>query len=279
MLGIDSLSSLGIEKYASQDVANLGATQQVAYHAKKIREYLRDRVGRFDKTQTVVMLASHETARIPKAGDFNKETKSSLAQEAIGIHATFGLDLDAKKWILKEQGTEIGSIITLYTFKNKVSPRHRKITLYLDFLNGFDMVKTDADFLLGHPESPLAERYLPKADKVAMHAYRHSGRVFCRAISDKPFSSDEDFLRAFYANEPMLQWAREVLRIRGFGFDFEKMFMNTPNGEMPDAAEQDAEAAKGYKGLADIAEPAVEAAAPEASEPAEEVKAPETDDT
>ena len=37
-------------------------------------------------------------------------------------------------------------------------------------------------------------------------------------------SGREEFMRTLYANEPLLMQLREALRIRGFGFGFEKQY-------------------------------------------------------
>lgn len=235
VIGIDSLSSLGAEAGVNVDIADVGSTSALSYHTRKLREFFRHRVARFRDTQTFLMLASHETATIEMGGkrSFGGNSKGSLAGEAIGIQATYGADLESRKYVDKAIGKEIGSIVSIETFKNKLSPPHRKLELYLVWNKGFDLVKTDVEFLINHSASPFAQE---DGSKVL---YRHSQGITCKPLSDKSFKSDEEFLRALYENESYLAEMREKMRIRGHGFDFEQKFQ-LPD-EDDDAVEQEQE--------------------------------------
>ena len=225
IIGIDSLSSLGIKSGVGVDVMDAGDTPQISYHSKKLREYFRNRVGRFRDTQTLLMLASHETGKIEVGkrhfGGSPGSDKTSLGQEAVGIHATYGADLDNRPWMDKTVGRQVGDIVTMFTFKNKLSPRNRKLELYLVSGQGFDLTKTDVEFLMNHPASPFA---VPEDSTDKKPLYRSAHGIHCKALSDKPFKTDEEFLRAFYANEDILKGCREVLRIRGYGLEFESKY-------------------------------------------------------
>jgi len=246
IIGIDSLSSLGKDDDVNVDVCDAGGTPQLSYHTRKLRDYFRNRVGRFRDTQTFLMLTSHETANIKvgkgpaKGGD-----KSALAQAAIGIHATYGIDVDSTPYRDKERGLQLGDIVKMRTFKNKLSPRYREVELYLVWNHGFDLIKTDWEFLSKHPASPFA---VTVGQKPLL--YKHSNGITCKPLSDKSFASEEDFLRAFYNNNDMLMEMREKMRIRGCGFAFESQFMkNNPTGELPEEpggteGYEDGEAAK-----------------------------------
>ena len=226
VIGIDSLSSLGIKAGVGVDVMDAGDTPQISYHSKKLREYFRNRVGRFRDTQTLLMLASHETSKIEmgKRSFGGGADKTSLAQDAIAIHATYGADLDNRPWMDKAAGKQVGDIVTMYTFKNKLSPRNRRLELYLVSGQGFDLTKTDVEFLMNHPASPFAVPEQEGEVKEKKPLYRSAHGIHCKALSDKPFKSDEEFLRAFYANEELLKGFREVLRIRGYGLEFESRY-------------------------------------------------------
>jgi hypothetical protein len=117
-------------------------------------------------------------------------------------------------YIDKERGLNIGERVALHTHKNKISPKHRRATLYLVRDHGFDLVKTDAEFLISDPASPIAAR-------------RHSHGITCEAIQEKSFKNDDEFLAGFYANTDLVQSCREKLRIRGWGFDFETNYSPT----------------------------------------------------
>jgi hypothetical protein len=43
-------------------------------------------------------------------------------------------------------------------------------------------------------------------------------------ISDKVFKTADEFVEALYSDEERLRKIRELLRIRGFGFDFETKY-------------------------------------------------------
>ena len=233
VIGIDSLSSLGREDGVNTDIADVGATSGLSYHTRKLREYFRDRVGRFRDTQTLLMLTSHETAKIetgPKRS-FGGPQKSSLAQEAIGIHATYGVDVSSSQWWDKGAGVLKGDIVTLKTFKNKLSPRFRELDLYLVSSQGFDLVHTDTEFLLGHSASPFTKE----------ECYRHSKGITCKPLSDKSFATSEEFLRGLYGNTDFVMSLRERMRIRGCGFAFETQYQQ---------AEVSEEAADGVDGSA-----------------------------
>ena len=212
IMGIDSFSALGLDTQVREDVADMTSTPGLASHSRKVRDFLRRRTQRWKQCQALVMLTSHETASINTgpAAFGGGVKKSALAQEAIGIHATYIVDVNAKPWKDKATGERIGDVVTMVTEKNKLSPRGRSIELYLRWNHGFDLVKTDAEFLLKHSSSPLADS-----------SKRHSHGISCPAVSTDSFKSDEDLMEAFYGNVDLLQSTRENLRVRGHGFDFE----------------------------------------------------------
>lgn len=227
VIGIDSLSSLGAESGVNVDIADVGSSSALSYHTRKLREYFRDRVGRFRDTQTILMLTSHETAKIetgPKRS-FGGPQKSSLAQEAIGIHATYGIDVSSVPYWNKAEGKQLGDVVTLKTFKNKLAPRHRELSLYLVWNSGFDLVKTDCEFLLNHGASPF---------KKGEDIYAHAHGITCKPLSDKPFKTQAEFLQALYGNTDFVMSLRERMRIRGCGFEFESKFQQP---ELPDDEE------------------------------------------
>jgi hypothetical protein len=203
VIGIDALDSVG------------------SVQTLKAQEYFRDRARWFRETQTLVMLGSHETAEV---GTGKKGIRASaggdehtLAQDIIGIHATYGVDLTSAPYWDGSGGVQVGDVIKMRTFRNKLSPRHRELDLYLVWDRGIDLVKTDTEFLMSHPASPFA----PTERSRTKLLYRHSQGIACKPLSDTPFRNDEDFLRAFYGNTDLLMSVREKMRIRGCGFDFE----------------------------------------------------------
>lgn len=215
IMGVDSLSSLGLEDQVNADVADMTKNGAISSHSRKLRDYLRRRMGLYRDAQALVMLASHETVKMEIGKkSFGGPQKNSLGQEAIGIHATYGVDVDSHTWVDKEKGVQLGNKISFYTFKNKLSPRYRKLEVFMRTNRGFDMVETDVQFLLDHPQSPFT------SDECWRQGGVNSG-IKCPALGDKVFRTNEDFIRALYANTELLNKLREKLRIRGFGFAFE----------------------------------------------------------
>jgi len=220
--GVDSFSALGLDSRVMQDVLNQAKTAQVAAHSLKMSKYLQDRSDRYKQCQALLMLAAQQKSKIetgPGAGRGGTK-KTSLGDTPIGFHSTYSVDLTGHKYIDKATGEDIGERITLRTTKNKLSPKHRELDIYLVRDHGFDLVKTDIDFLLSHSASPLR-------DVIKRQGGSNSG-IKCPPVSEtKVYKSDEEFLRDFYANEDLLQACREALRIRGMGFDFETKYMPT----------------------------------------------------
>ena len=141
--GIDSLSALGLMNLVGEDIADMSASPSLAAHARKLRDYLRRRSVRFKNTQTLLMLTSHETSHIqagPAAFGGGGKKKSALAQEAIGIHATYIADMSTAKYIDKSSGARLGDVVTMSTDKNKLSPKNRQVNLYLVWNHGFDLI-------------------------------------------------------------------------------------------------------------------------------------------
>jgi len=235
VVGIDSFSALGIDTRTNQDVLDLRKTSSLGEHARKMAEYLRDRSERFKASQVLLMLASQEKAKIKTGGPMQQHggpDVTSLGESPIAFHATWCLDLAIHAYRNKE-GEEIGDRITLRSTKNKLSPKHRVVDLYLVRNKGFDLLHADAEFLLLHSASPLKGR-----------ANRTSAGVKCPELGDKTFKSDEDFLMAVYGNAEFLRGIRETMRIRGFGFKFETDYM----AEFDDKDDAPAEVGDGLEG-------------------------------
>jgi len=219
IMGVDSVSALGLETSVETDIIDMMATEAIAAHSKKLGIYFRDRSERFKLTQTLVMMASQEKAVINTGGKFSAaarstKTTSSLGDTPIGFHSTHVVEMDSHKYIDKETGEDLGERVTCKTTKNKLSPKNRLIDLYLVRDRGFDLVKTDIEFLTKWPQSPLAGQIT-----------RSSAGLKCTLVGEKSFKDDTEFLQTFYANTDLVMACREKLRIRGFGFDFETKYM------------------------------------------------------
>jgi len=231
VIGIDSLSALGLETQVKEDVADMTSTPGMAQHSRLLRDWFRRRCHRFMSTQTTLILTSHETAKISVGkASWGGPQKSALAQEAIGIHATYGADVNASPYKDKGKGITLGDVITIKTFKNKISPRGRELEMYLVWNEGFDWIKTEAEFLLRHSASPFADGTLGKC-------YKHAHGITCDRLGVENFPTEEEFVKAFHANAELVRICREKLRIRGFGFEFEAKYQPSPT-EVEDSKEE-----------------------------------------
>jgi len=243
LIGIDSLSALASEKEAEQDVIDVGKVSGIGSTARAMRKFFSSRVQRFRTTQTALFLTVQETVKIETGmAAMAGPKRTSIAAEAIGIYSTFGIDFgNATRWYDKAKGIELGDVLHLTTFKNKWSPRYRTLDLYLTQNNGFDLIHTDADFLLNSPNSPFKSKQFAilNANGEPYECYKHSHGITCTALRDKTqpsFANEEEFVRAFYDNEDLLMTVREKMRIRGFGHDWEKTYSGPE-----DLAEQESE--------------------------------------
>jgi hypothetical protein len=147
--------------------------------------------------------------------------KSALGQEALAGAMSFGIDMSDRKWM--DSGVEAGSIQSLKTFKNKFAPRWRTVELFREKLGGYNLVETDVNFLVAHPESPFAPGKVLNPDGCRA-LYRDAGGLHCPLLRQQAYKSKEEFIHDLNANKDMFDTMMEGLRVRGYGFDFETNF-------------------------------------------------------
>ena len=224
VMGIDSVSGLGLDDAVELDVIDPSKTTAISKHARILREYFRNRTLRWKQTDTLVMMAAQQTAKIQTGNMPIAQDKkiTTLAGEAIGYHSTYILDMRATK-LVDAAGVNVGEKVVIKTLKNKVADKGREITMFLVRNKGFDITATDIEFFVSHPASPF-----PK-DAVK----RYNGGIICKQLSDKRFETENDFLRALYGDAEVMNTIREAMRIRGFGFDFESRF-KLPDPDAPE---------------------------------------------
>jgi RecA/RadA recombinase len=219
-IGVDSFSALALNDQVQEDVADMAVSTALAKHSRETGDYLRRRSERLKSAQALLMLAAHEKASINTGfGAKGPARKTSLADSPIGFHSTYVADVTSTKYVPKSgpnEGRDIGDKVRFFITKNKLSPKHRQLEMYLVRDQGFDLVHTDVEFLLKHSASPLIGR-----------ATKNGQWITCKDLSKKAFGSDLDFLTAFYNNTDYVMSCREQLRIRGCGFDFETKYMPT----------------------------------------------------
>ena len=241
LIGVDSLSELDLEKTSQQDVMDTGKVTGIGEVARAVRKFIKGRAMRLKQTQTALFITAHETEKIQQMPSFGGgDNKSFVAENAVAGAATFGINFaKPSNWYNKSTGDLLGTILHLSTFKNKWNPKPGSLDLFLTPYNGFDMIHTDATFLLDSDNSPFKNKkfgLLNKDGELFETCRDTRGRIICTALRDKTaggFSSEEEFVRAFYENEDILSSCRERMRIRGFGHDWEDKY---PSVEELDAA-------------------------------------------
>ena len=187
-------------------------------------------------------MTTHETTEIktgPGAG-YGGPKSTARNQKALGMALTIAIDTLDVEWKGGKDGKEVlGSKQYLKTFKSKIAPRNRKVTMYRKLLGGYDCAETDLQFFMGDTknnncsENPfLPGGFLcPEGAKCGITRVR--GGWSAPLVSDKTFKTAEEFVSELYSDENRLRKIRECLRIRGFGFEFETRY--SPPDEIDDS--------------------------------------------
>jgi len=215
VMGVDSVSALGLDDLVDIDVTDATKRGEIAKHARLLSGFLQNRILRFKETQTLIMLAAQLKSNIQVTHMAGQKAETTIADKPIGYHATYILHMTGVKYVDQATGSNVGDKITLKTTKNKVSDKDHEVTMYLIRNHGFDLTHTDMDFMVSHPASPFADGEVK----------RYNGGVICKPLSDKKFTSEDEFLQALYANTDYLMSLREKLRVRGFRFAFEAAYV------------------------------------------------------
>ena len=230
IIGIDSLSNVGSD--AGEDFVDLEKSERPGGDSKDVRRFFRAREQDYDRHQVTMFVTTHETTEIKTGGAGYGGPKSTARnQKALGMALTIALDTLDVEWKGGKEGKEVlGSKQYLKTFKSKIAPRNRKIVLFRKELGGYDMAETDLQFFLGDPKNNnckdnpfLPGGFLcPEGAKCGITRVR--GGWSAPMVSDKVFKTADEFIEALYSDAERLRKIRELLRIRGFGFDFETQY-------------------------------------------------------
>lgn len=222
LIGVDSLSALGKDDNTRLDVTDMAKTQQISWMTVKIREWMRQKAQVYQKQLVTLFLTTHETQKIQMGpmAMLGGPKKTSIAGDAIGMYDTVGIDFDASPWRGKDNGIK-GTEIKLKVFKNKLSMAGRNVSMFLTVEDGFDLIHTDAEFLLGK-SSPFSEG--AGIFKGANLCKRDAWGIICKPLGDKRFKTEEEFVRAFYDNKEILDTVRDGLRIVGYGLPHEQRY-------------------------------------------------------
>lgn len=238
IVGVDSLSNVGTD--AGGDFVDLDKSEKPGGDSKDVRRFFRAREQDYDKHQLTLFVTTHETTEIktgPGAG-YGGPKSTARNQKAIGMALTIALDTIDYPWKGGKEGKEVlGSKQILTTFKSKIAPRNRKITLFRKLLGGYDLAQTDLEFFMGDPKNNnctsnpfMPGGFLcPEGAKCGITKVR--GGYSAPLVSDKVFKSADEFVSELYSDKDRLMKIRESLRIRGFGFDFETKYTVNPEDQ------------------------------------------------
>ena len=231
IVGVDSLSNVGSD--AGGDFVDLDKSEKPGGDSKDVRRFFRAREQDYDNHKLTLFVTTHETTEIktgPGAG-YGGPKSTARNQKAIGMALTVAIDTKDYPWKGGKEGKEVlGSRQMLTTFKSKLAPRNRTITLFRKSLGGYDMAETDLQFFLGDPKNNNCHNnpfmpggfLCPEGAKCGITRVR--GGYSAPMISDKVFKTADEFVEALYSDEERLRKIREHLRIRGYGFDFETKY-------------------------------------------------------
>ena len=230
IVGVDSLSNVGSD--AGGDFVDLDKSEKPGGDSKDVRRFMRAREQDYDNHQLTLFLTTHETTEIktgPGAG-YGGPKATARNQLAIGMALTVGIETKDYPWKDEKTKEVLGSRQMLTTFKSKLAPRNRTITLFRKSLGGYDMAQTDLEFFMGDSKNnnctnnPFLSGGFLCPDGAKCGITRVRGGYSAPMISDQIFKSADELIEAIYSDEERLRKIREHLRIRGFGFDFETKY-------------------------------------------------------
>lgn len=231
IVGVDSLSNVGSD--AGGDFVDLDKSEKPGGDSKDVRRFMRAREQDYDNHKLTLFLTTHETTEIktgPGAG-YGGPKATARNQMAIGMALTVAISTKDYPWKGGKDGKEVlGSKQILNTFKSKLAPRNRTVTLFRKNLGGYDMAQTDLEFFMGDPknnncgENPFLPGGFLCPDGAKCGITKVRGGYSAPMISDKVFKTADEFVEALYSDKERLRKIREHLRIRGFGFDFETKY-------------------------------------------------------
>ena len=232
IVGVDSMSNIGGD--SEGDFVDLDKSEKPGGDSKDVRRIMRAREQIYDDHRLTLFLTTHETTEIktgPAAG-YGAPKSTARNQKAIGMALTVAISTKDYPWKGGKEGKEVlGSRQMLTTFKSKLAPRNRTITLFRKNLGGYDMAETDLQFFLGDAKNNNCAQnpFLPGGflcpDGAKCGITKVRGGYSAPLVSDRVFKDADEFVTALYSDPERVRKIREHLRIRGFGFDFESKFV------------------------------------------------------
>lgn len=224
LIGIDSLSNLGKDEDTKNDISDMSKSKQPGWLPRQIKAWFREKAKKYERDLLTLFLTSQETTKIQTGGGaYLPPEKTSVAGDAIKFFDTIAIDMSIKDWKDDKTKVKLGREMTLKVFKNKLAGGEgKKVVFYLTNHDGFDMIHTDVEFLLDKAISPFGEAagIFKGSDLIRRDAWG----ITCKPLSDTKFKTEEEFIRALYANEDLLATIRNGMRIYGYGLPHEDKY-------------------------------------------------------
>ena len=236
IMGIDSVSGLGSNNDDEQNlplekrtILQLGAGGAgLAGHARSLSQWFRQRGCLWLQEFDVLLFATAQLkANIVIGGPPGfqlpaDQKQKTIADSVMNFNASYRLRMNSHPLYDKATKTDLGEIVKIKVTKNKVSPKNREIQVPLLRGKGFDFLDATCDFLKYKGPIEL------KGGGV-FHVEQRGAWIGCQSLSDSNFQSNPEgkaeLVQKLYSNTDLLTAVREALRIRGFGFDFEKEYI------------------------------------------------------
>ena len=244
LVGVDSVSSFGSSANMEDDDAGSGG---LGFHSRFLSEWFRDRWALHEDRQVLLMVIAQLREKIDTGPKFPGMVQqpgpklTTLASRPLNYHCSYRLEMRASPMKVKEPPyNAYGEYVTFKVTKNKLSPKGKTLEVPLVWNAGFNFVEATVDLL--KKLSPLQLK-----DGKTFSVEARGAWIAAEAIlgAEKVQSNQEGkthLLDVFYKNTELLMAVREALRIRGFGFDFEKKYVPTPQ-ELEDINQTEEEAA------------------------------------
>jgi hypothetical protein len=222
MIVVDSISNLAeneMDEEALKKDADASLLDQVDFsknqpgkHARFLSTWFRNGGTSLLRANNVMlMLVGQLKQSIPMgAMQYAPPEKRTLGGNAINFHSSFRVQVQASK--LLENNKHVGDTVTMYTEKNKVAPRRRRVSFDLYTIGGFDLMSG----VIGS----LTSAYGPHGEKM-FDITSAGGRFTWLELHDKGLYA-KDLAEKLYSNQDLLMSVRERMRIYGYGFAFEK---------------------------------------------------------
>ena len=224
MIVVDSISNLA-ENEMDDDIlkkdSDASLLDQVDFtknqpgkHARFLSQWFRNGgTALLKKKDVFLMLVGQLKNTIPMGPtSYLPPEKKTLGGAAVNFHSTFRVQVQASKLLEKEK--QVGDTITMYTEKNKIAPRRKRVSFDLYTVGGFDLMSGVIGCLTqshdGHGEKLFDVKL-------------NGGWYTWSELSDKNMRAP-DLAEKLYAHQDLLMSVRERMRIYGYGFDFEKKY-------------------------------------------------------